>query len=509
MGYELLKDNYYVSGIAPLGVPLGFGLRYDPNTGDYELKQKGLGGSYDIGIGLAVFYKNGSWYGDALRDPKLFKDGKPTALANQLSEDIRRKVNAAYIKGGGSNSGLKINKTAIDPTGTAGINNFFPGNNAGLATAVPGGTILSSPPGSLPKFSEPLDFPSANEEPLFGTQSTKDSRSKLLVYPVDILENRQDTLRITMYNYSSPSGESLFGGQDPGKIVVDGLQRLSGAKFGKEEFKGTVILPIPNNASDANSVAWAEDSMNNITAALLAKASGNLALAAGGALAGALTKAVAGVNPSQAIYYLTLLQEINPDLKDPKVLKQVNSLVASLSLKQAGIDISPETILSRGFGVVPNSNMELLFNSPKLRSFEFSWRLSPRSANEAKTVKRIIRFFKQGMAARKLSASSGAGAASALLGTPNVFKLQYKTADDKAISGLNRFKLCALTGFSVNYTPDGQWSAYDEGQPVSVNLGMGFTELEPIFESDYQDKIFKDLKGAPDLDEIGPDDVGY
>jgi hypothetical protein len=153
--------------------------------------------------------------------------------------------------------------------------------------------------------------------------------------------------------------------------------------------------------------------------------------------------------------------------------------------------------------------MELLFNAPKLRSFEFSWRMSPRSAREAKTVKRIIRFFKQGMAARKLSASSGAGASSALLGTPNVFKLQYKTADDKPISGLNRFKLCALTGLSVNYTPDGQWSAYDEGQPVSVNIGMGFTELEPIFESDYQKNIWDKLKDKPDLDPIEADDVGY
>jgi len=507
MSYKLLKDNYYTSGIAPLGVPLGFGLRYDPTTGDYELKQKGLGGSYDIGIGLAVFYKNGSWYGDALKDPKLFKDGKPTALANQISEDIRRKVGAAYTKGGGGSKGLKLNKTALDPTGTAGVNNFFPGTNPGIATAVPGGPILSSPPGSLPAFNSPLDFPSVNEDALFGTEAVR--ASKLLVYPVDILENRQDTLRITMYNYNSPSGESLFGGQSAESIVTEGVQRSSAAKVGKEDFRATVILPIPNNASDSNSVAWAEDTMNNINAAILSTVSNNFTGSIAGGLAGALTKQLTGVNPNQAIYYLDLIQKIGPDLKDPNVLKQVQAITSSLVMKQAGFDIPPETILSRGFGIVPNSNMELLFNAPKLRSFEFSWRMSPRSATEAKTVKRIIRFFKQGMAARKLSASSGAGASSALLGTPNIFKLQYKTVDDRPISGLNRFKLCALTGFSVNYTPDGQWSAYDEGQPVSVNIGMGFTELEPIFESDYQNTIWDKLKDKPDLDPIEADDVGY
>jgi len=358
----------------------------------------------------------------------------------------------------------------------------------------------------LPKFSDPLDFPSANEETLFGTQAV--IKDRLLVYPVDILENQQDTLRITMYNYSSPSGESLFSG-DAKNIILNGIQQLSGAKFGKEDFKGTVILPMPNNASDSNSVAWAEDSMNNVTAAIMSDVTSNLNLSAAGAIAGALTNAKFGVNPTQAIMYLNLLQQLGPELKDPNVLKQVQSIVASLVLKQGGMDIPPETILSRGFGIVPNSNMELLFNGPKLRSFEFQYRMSPRSNSEAKTVRRIIRFFKQGMAARKLGVDGGAGQGSSLLGSPNVFKLRYATVGGKPIPGLNRFKLCALTGFSVNYTPDGQWSAYDEGQPVSVNIGMGFTELEPIFESDYQEKIFDKLKGAPDLDPIGPDDVGY
>ena len=142
MGYELLKDNYYVSGIAPLGVPLGFGLRYDPVSGDYELKQKGLGGSYDIGIGLAIFYKNGSWYGVALKDPKLFVDGdpnKPTALAQQLSVDIRKKVYAAYqAKGGAGKAVVNTSAKPENQNSPAGVNNNFPGTNPGIATAIPG-----------------------------------------------------------------------------------------------------------------------------------------------------------------------------------------------------------------------------------------------------------------------------------------------------------------------------------------------------------------------------------
>ena len=186
MGYELLKDNYYVSGIAPLGVPLGFGLRYDPVSGDYELKQKGLGGSYDIGIGLAIFYKNGSWYGDALKDPKLFVDGdpnKPTALAQQLSVDIRKKVYAAYqAKGGAGKAVVNTSAKPENQNSPAGVNNNFPGTNPGISSEVPGvggiqGLIDALTTPGLPGISD-LDFSSKNKKNLFG-----DANKAILKYP--------------------------------------------------------------------------------------------------------------------------------------------------------------------------------------------------------------------------------------------------------------------------------------------------------------------------------------
>jgi hypothetical protein len=137
--------------------------------------------------------------------------------------------------------------------------------------------------------------------------------------------------------------------------------------------------------------------------------------------------------------------------------------------------------------------------------------MSPRSKEEARNVKRIIRMFKQGSAPRKLNSQSGAGAASVFLGTPNVFKLSYKTGN-KEISGLNKFKICALVNMSVVYAPDGQWSAYAEGQPVSIQMSLNFQEIEPVYESDYQEGIFsKNFKkdGTGDYSIVNDDDVGY
>ena len=63
----------------------------------------------------------------------------------------------------------------------------------------------------------------------------------------------------------------------------------------------------------------------------------------------------------------------------------------------------------------------------------------------------------------------------------------------------------------MNYAPDGQWSAYEEGQPVSYTMSLGFQEIEPIYESDYQDNIFQndnyDLSN--DYTKITDDDIGY
>ena len=153
-------------------------------------------------------------------------------------------------------------------------------------------------------------------------------------------------------------------------------------------------------------------------------------------------------------------------------------------LSMAGFQVSPESILARGAGIIPNSNLELLFNAPTIREFTFQYRLSPRGSGEADEVKHIIKFFKRGMAPKKQNSTSGSGS-SYFLGTPNVFKLNYKTSGSKEIDGVNKIKTCAMTGFSVNYAADGSWSAYDDGQPVSYILNMSFKELEPVYDTDY------------------------
>ena len=59
------------------------------------------------------------------------------------------------------------------------------------------------------------------------------------------------------------------------------------------------------------------------------------------------------------------------------------------------------SILQRTEGAVINPNLELLFNAPTLRPFNFTFKLASRSETESKIIRSIIRFFKQGSAAQK------------------------------------------------------------------------------------------------------------
>jgi len=350
-----------------------------------------------------------------------------------------------------------------------------------------------------------LDFSSTNEEQLFSDRA-------LLKYPRDILDMKQDTLQIVMYNYKAPLGDVFVqrddkGNQikiDLGAIINQGLERNSALK----KYIGTVILPIPSGIQDNNAISWGDDTMNSMTAGIAAAAISDIKKPLAGQAATAFAGLIGQLRglklPEQSINNVMAMLGSDASPDNP----MFKTSVISLLLKNAGVELPPETILARGAGIVPNSNLELLFQGPTLRQFGFSWRMSPRSDLEAKNVKRIIRFFKQGSAPRKISNMSGIVANTLFLGTPNVFKLSYKTGNEE-ISGLNKFKICARVNMSVVYAPDGQWASYDKGQPVSVQMSLNFQEIEPVYEDDYRTDNRMSNTKLKDNPKVYQDDVGY
>ena len=75
-------------------------------------------------------------------------------------------------------------------------------------------------------------------------------------------------------------------------------------------------------------------------------------------------------------------------------------------------------LLGRTAGITLNPNLELLFKGPNLRTFNFNFRFTPRSSEESREIKEIIRCFKKNMAVQRSTSNL-------FLLTPNVFTVEY------------------------------------------------------------------------------------
>ena len=226
-----------------------------------------------------------------------------------------------------------------------------------------------------------------------------------------------------------------------------------------EQRLGSVILPMQPNFSESNSVAWGGD-MLNVVQSLLGKTA-----------VGAIEGIGEGFNAERLQGVANqFFGDVNNVLDD----KNLGPFVAAYFAGQA----VKANITGRTTGAVINPNLELLFNGPKLRTFSFSFKLTPRSADEAIMVRKIIKFFKKNMAAQRSTTNL-------FLLSPNVFKLKYISGFNKEQNPyMNKIKPCALSAFNVNYTPDGSYMTYnDPNNPsmTSYDIGLSFSEIEPIY----------------------------
>ena len=256
--------------------------------------------------------------------------------------------------------------------------------------------------------------------------------------------------------------ETLNQNQDKLKISILKFapKKFSGLSFAErstftERVLGSVLLPVPNAVNDANSCSWGQDTMN--AAQIAASDIAMKTITKGGG---------AGMNSAeQAI--TTAGKEGGADVKD--------AIAQYFTGQATGV----KGILARTKGQVINPNMELIFNGPQLRPFNFTFKMSPRDERESITIKKIIRMFKQSMAPQRSEASL-------FLKAPNTYKLQFLEGSSREHKFLPKIKECAMTGFNVNYTPDGNYATYRNSAMVAVELSFSFQELEPIFNNDYE-----------------------
>lgn len=162
------------------------------------------------------------------------------------------------------------------------------------------------------------------------------------------------------------------------------------------------------------------------------------------------------------------------------IANQKESLGAVTATYFAGQAAQVQGLLTRATGGIINPNTELLFQGPELRTFNFNFTLSAREPEEAKRIRNIIRFFKQGMSVKR--ADTGL-----FLKSPHTFEIRYHFAGDLQNDHpwINRIKECALVSCNVNYTPSGNYATYEDGSMTQYDISLSFSELEPVYDDNY------------------------
>ena len=350
-----------------------------------------------------------------------------------------------------------------------------------------------------------------------------------LIYPADMLIEfgGQDYIFFEQFEYVPPQpsinkqirSELNPSDGDEKKLAEvlkkGGLSRgtnLATDSQNQERRFGTCALPIPNRLGVSNGVSWGEGRANAIE------------MAAFGATAESVRSVMKDGNIMQVLKDgLTqggdTFKELASQFKDNEggatAANLLSGVLARSILGQIGINVDVDQFITRQTGQAINPNLELLFSGPQLRTFSFDFNFAPNNREEAVIVRKIMRWFRQGMLPKKNVVGSG----SLFLGSPNVFRLCYRN-HNRRIKGLNTFKICALTACQVNFTPDGVYQSYEDeaaaSQPVRSTMALTFNELTPIFANDYntdlnsEDSSIVDLgTNLTDNNAITDDDIGF
>ena len=291
--------------------------------------------------------------------------------------------------------------------------------------------------------SKPTPKPTDKDGTLSGSdtasETPRESYSKTLCYPVAMKSKLKDNIKIDVIKFNPKGFDGAKSKDRPkGKTI------------------GSVVLPVPTSVQDGNQTSWGQGTMTpaqmakaNVVRSLLSSGGGEKAAGALGDIAG----------------------DVSTD--GPEVSEALGSFFTEQLT-------GTEDILARTTGAVANPNMELLFKGPQLRSFSFSWKMSPRDQKESVEIAKIIRMFKQSMAPQKTNAGL-------FLKAPNIYKLIFNQGTSRH-KFLPRMKECALNNCAVNYTPEGSYMTYDNTAMVALEMSLSFQEMEPIYNNDMGER---------------------
>ena len=296
-------------------------------------------------------------------------------------------------------------------------------------------------------------------------------------FPHDMLIGAgDDFVMFDFYDYKPPFQDKV---SPDGKVINQTLQQYNATAFSAEYFKDKayqqIIMYMPQDIQDVYSAKWEGKKFGAMTTGMIASA-GRTGM----------------VNKLQE-----QAKSLGNQLGKKGQVEAAAAVVSGLAQKITGDSISAGDLFGGISGVARNPNVEVLFQSMELRTFDLSFKLAPFDDQDAKRIKSIIKIFKRAMLPQysldsdtKVFGYEGKGALQAgFIQVPKVCAVNFMRGSERN-RFLPRYKMCAITDVNVNYTPDNVYSTFDRNMPVSTELKISFMETKLVFSEDIEERGF-------------------
>lgn len=128
-------------------------------------------------------------------------------------------------------------------------------------------------------------------------------------------------------------------------------------------------------------------------------------------------------------------------------------------------------------GLAQNPNVEVLYQQPNLRSFQFEFVFAPRNRRDADNAISIIQLFKFHSAPENFTESGGAGR---YFVPPSDFDIEFHGPSGELWQFGKIIPNAVLKNITVNYGQSGQFAALPGDYPTSIQLMLEFQETHFI-----------------------------
>lgn len=237
-----------------------------------------------------------------------------------------------------------------------------------------------------------------------------------------------------------------------------GTEGTVGPRAGADS-QASVVLPIPTNLEDSYNVQINQfelEATGGVAADILSGQGSDVLKDLASATSFSENSTLNGLGLAELV----------------STVKAASAFVGRNALDSLGVGgLSAAVDVTSGTAV--NPHVALRFEGVNLKNHEFSWTLSPKNEEEARTLQGMINFIRSKILPSYAGVGDGDTAISrALLTYPSLVDIYFTGLDQ---SYFYYFKPAMVTNFSTNFTPNGL-ALNRGGRPSVIQMSMSLSE---------------------------------